>query len=121
MAAEEPKEPAASDDDVVALAIQAIERPERARQVTELDPFERQRHKAGELELELREKYANWLLKGLGAQIFVADLAFFLYAAVGVHWKIDPTTMQIWLGATVVQVIGVVGIIVRYLFPQRNA
>jgi hypothetical protein len=120
VASEEQKEPASSDDDVRALALQAIDRPEQVRQLSQLDPFERQRHRAGELDLALREKYANWLLIGLGSQIAVADLAFYLYAIIGAHWKIATATMDVWLGATVIQVISVVGIVVRYLFPQRS-
>jgi hypothetical protein len=110
-------EPASTDAEVKALARQALAHPERVRQLADLDPFERQRHEAGGLELKLRKKYAEWILYGVGVQLAVADTLFFLYAGLGVGWKLSAATIDVWLGATVVQVIGVVTIVTHSLFP----
>lgn len=66
-------------------------------------------------------KYYGWALLGmLFAQVIAADVIFCLYATHGVHWKIPSTTMNVWLGATVVQVVGVVLVVVHYLFPDQS-
>lgn len=56
----------------------------------------------------------------LGAELSFVNLMFLLYTAAGVHWRIPATTMQVWLGATVVQVVGIVYVVTRYLFPRRD-
>jgi hypothetical protein len=73
-----------------------------------------------EQDIQLKKIYALVLLSGLGIQLVIANAAFFLYGFVGVDWKIDPNVMQVWLAATVVEVVGVVLVVTRYLFPRRN-
>jgi len=51
--------------------------------------------------------------------VFV-DWIFWQYAVNGVDWKIEPVVMNVWLGATVVEVIGITTIVVRHLFPRRD-
>jgi hypothetical protein len=55
----------------------------------------------------------------MAAQILIADGAFYLYGH-AYHWKVPVGAMQVWLGATVVQVIGVVVVIARSLFPNEK-
>jgi len=43
-----------------------------------------------------------------------------LYAAWGVDWDIPAVVISAWLGATVVEVIGVVYAITRSLFPLSD-
>jgi len=68
----------------------------------------------------LKKTYAKWLLRAMAAQIFIADLIFVVYAWAGVHWKVEPSVMQAWLGATVIQIVSVVVVVTRYLFPNRD-
>lgn len=71
-------------------------------------------------DLGLKILYARAGLIALGVQILIADAAFFLYGDIGVHWKIPASVIDVWLGATVVQVVGVVLVITRYLFPRSG-
>ena len=71
-------------------------------------------------DLHLRELYANVLLIALAAQLAVADAVFILYAWLGVDWNISQPIIGAWLGAAVVQVIGVVLVVTRSLFPPRK-
>jgi hypothetical protein len=72
------------------------------------------------LDIELKEAYAYALLIGLGVQILIADAVFVAYAWKGVHWAVTASVMDVWLGATVVEVIGVVYVVTRSLFPRRD-
>jgi hypothetical protein len=69
---------------------------------------------------ELKLSYATWLRRLLAAQVAVADAVFIVYAWAGKHWHLDPAVIDVWLGATVVQVVGVVLVVTRHLFPQRD-
>jgi hypothetical protein len=60
------------------------------------------------------------LLVILAVQIVVADVVFCVFAAVGKHWHLSDGVMQIWLAAAVVEVIGVVAVVTRHLFPRRD-
>ena len=70
-----------------------------------------------EQNIRLRKWYAISVLIALGAQIIAANTIFVLYAAWGAHWKVEVTLMQAWLAATVVQVVGIVLVVTRSLFP----
>lgn len=54
------------------------------------------------------------------AQLIVANTVFVVYAWAGEHRDLDAVVIDVWLGATLVQVIGVVAIVTRYLFPRRD-
>ena len=71
------------------------------------------------LDLRLKGRYGGWLLFLLAAQLVSADVLMFLYSAWGYGWKVPNTVMQAWLGATVVQLIGVVYVVVSHLFPGQ--
>jgi hypothetical protein len=62
----------------------------------------------------------TWLRRLLGAQLAIADIVFVVYAWAGKNWELDSSVIDIWLGATVVQVVGVVLVVTRHLFPQRD-
>lgn len=72
--------------------------------------------RAGEQHLRLRGFYAVYLSVLLAVQLAVADGIFIAYAAWGVHWKLAEPLVGVWLGAAVVQVIGVVLVVAKYLF-----
>jgi len=69
---------------------------------------------------ELKLSYATWLRRLLAVQLAVADVVFVVYAWAGRGWDLQPAVIDVWLGATVVQVVGVVLVITRHLFPQRD-
>jgi len=71
-------------------------------------------------ELELRQTYAGWLLLLLALQLVLANVIFWVYAEVGEHWKLPDGVIQIWLGATVVQMVGIVTVVTVHLFPKRD-
>jgi hypothetical protein len=72
-------------------------------------------------DIRLKRIYALALLVGLGVQVVIVDGVFIAYAWAGVNWNVAEPVMSIWLGATVVNVIGVVLVVTNYLFPQRSA
>jgi hypothetical protein len=72
-----------------------------------------------EQDIALKKTYARWLLVAMSVQIGFANLGFFCYGIAN-EWRIEPVVMQFWLSAAVVQVIGIVYVIARYLFPRRD-
>jgi len=68
----------------------------------------------------LRRTIAKWVSWAIGAQVAIADVAFLTYGFWN-GWKIPGSTMDAWLGATVVQVIAVGLVITRSLFPARES
>lgn len=72
-------------------------------------------------DIELKLSYATWLRRALSAQLLVADGVFVAFAWAGKRWDLGPSEIEIWLGATVVQVVGIVLVVTRHLFPERAA
>jgi hypothetical protein len=69
-------------------------------------------------ELGYGKVYAYGALAAMALQVLIADVAFYLYGH-AYHWRIPVGAIQFWLGAIVVQVIGVVLVIAKSLFPDR--
>ncbi len=69
---------------------------------------------------DLRHKYGNQLLFLLLVQFGVANVVFMIYAFAR-GWKIPDTVMTAYLASMVVQLIGVVMVITRNLFPSRDS
>lgn len=95
---------------------------ERATQLEGLDPHD---HKAlvgldHWQDIQLKRTYAKWLLILVAAQLFVADAVFVTYAWAGENWHLETGVIQVWLAATLVELIGVALVITRYLFPRRD-
>jgi hypothetical protein len=90
-----------------------LDERERVQTMEHRDLFVRQEH-------GLRQSYADWILRILGAQLLVADAVFVAIAWVGRGWDLTPGMTEVWLLATVVQVVGVVAIVTRHLFPNRE-
>lgn len=63
--------------------------------------------------------YAYGALIAMAIQVLIADAAFFIYGYSN-HWRVPSSAIEVWLAAVVVQVIGVVLVIVRSLFPSRD-
>jgi hypothetical protein len=71
-------------------------------------------------DIGLKLLYGWGLLVIMVIQIGLADWVFIRYAQRGVDWNISPTVMEFWLSATVVETIGIVLIVTKYLFPSRS-
>jgi hypothetical protein len=71
-------------------------------------------------DIQLKKTYAKWLLILVAAQLLVADAVFVTYAWAGNGWHLEASVIQVWLGATLVELIGVALVITRYLFPRRD-
>lgn len=68
-------------------------------------------------DLDIGRSYARVLLGALAVQIAIADAAFYVYGFYNA-WNIPVSAIQVWLAATVIEVIGVVAVITRSLFPS---
>ena len=51
----------------------------------------------------------------------VVDVVFVIYAWAGVKWNIPPVAISAWLGALIVQVVGIATIVVKGIFPEESA
>ncbi len=67
-------------------------------------------------EVDLHKRVGNGALGLMIGQVFIADLAFYFYGFWN-DWDIPPAAITTWLAATVIQVIGVVLVITKNLFP----
>jgi hypothetical protein len=63
-----------------------------------------------------RRPYARAILIGLTIQVVIVDAMFAAYAIKGAHWAIPAATMNVWIGAGAIQVVGVVFCVTR-MFP----
>ena len=91
--------------------------------VAEIDRLDPERRAALEdlrQDIGLKKTYAQGLFKLLAAQLAIADAVFVAYAWAGKHWNLPPDVIQVWLAATLVEVVGVVTVVTRYLFPRRD-
>jgi hypothetical protein len=66
-----------------------------------------------------RRIYAFVLLTAMIAQVGVADWFFWRYME-AYQFKVPEQSMSVWIGAAVVQLIGLVVIITKYLFPSKT-
>jgi hypothetical protein len=71
-------------------------------------------------DIGLKKTYAYILLGLLGGQLIAADGVFVTYAQVGADWNLSASVIDVWLGATLVEVVGIVYVVTRYLFPRRD-
>ncbi|MEZ0577300.1 hypothetical protein [Nocardioides sp. MH1] len=69
-------------------------------------------------EHDLRKRVAKYTYVATAVQIGIADAVFVMYAWWGVSWSVPTEAIAAWLGATVIQVIAVLLVITRYLFPD---
>lgn len=105
--------------DVAASA--AVGAPKQgARTIDELEPDQQITLRDREQDTKLKGRYANVLLAMLGVQMLGADVVFVLFAAIGKHWNLSTGVIDVWLAATVVQMVTIVAIVVHYLFPNRD-
>jgi len=122
---------AESDEDLSAAARHSAVTPEAAlKNVRSPRLLRRQPRQAmtdGEIQtanehLKLRLRRGIAIFAGLTAlgQVICADVVFVLYAQRGMHWRLPVSAIEAWLAATVIQVIGIVLVITRSLFPTQK-
>lgn len=97
-----------SDDEAGTLE-QASDATARMQQISEDDAAQT---------VKLKGMLAKSTFGVIGLQLLIADIAFFSYGSSN-DWKIDAEVMMSWLAATVIEVLGVVIIIARHLFPSK--
>lgn len=71
------------------------------------------------LDLTLRRFWAFSLLAVLLGLLSFTEWLFYEYLG-NQHWNVPGSTVDVWLSATVVQLVGLAAIIVHYLFPRRD-
>lgn len=99
----------------------ATARARTGREVDELPPvLKHLPQKDHHQDIKLKRIYAVSLLIALGIQLLIADGVFVAYVWAGENWRVSPDVVNVWMGAAVVQVIGVVIVVTRYLFPRRD-
>lgn len=69
-------------------------------------------------DLGLRKRVGTFALVGVSAELIIANAVFILYAWLGERWKVPTAAINVWLGATVVQIVGILYVITNYLFPK---
>jgi hypothetical protein len=79
------------------------------------------KRKFAEQEYELRKTYARRILLLIFVQFLIADVVFVAFAWAGRDWHLSTAVIDVWLAATVVQVVGIVLVVTRNLFPDRDA
>lgn len=72
------------------------------------------------LDLQLKRQVAYFALVAVAGELLAANTVFILYAWLGRQWDVPTSAIQVWLAATVVQVIGILYVIARYLFSNKN-
>lgn len=72
-----------------------------------------------EQDIKLRKRLASWAIFFVGLQLIASNLFFGFYLW---HNKSDPSqqVMTAWLAASVVEVIGILLVIARSLFPVKS-
>lgn len=73
-----------------------------------------------EQDIKLRRRYATWVLFALAVQLAVVNAVFVTYAWVGEDWRLSSTVISIYFGSTLAEIIGIVAIVMNYLFPPRG-
>ncbi len=90
----------------------------------ELPPSRKERLEGDDLEqsIKLKRIYGLGILLPMLAQLIVVNAVFVIYAAEGYDWHPPQGVVQVWLTATFVQIVSVVVVITRSLFPgEKNS
>jgi hypothetical protein len=90
--------------------------------VKKLPPSRKEELEGDDLEqlIHLKRFYGRWILIMMAAQLIVVNAGFLLYGWIGYHWAPPDGVVQVWLTATFVQIVSVVVVITRSLFPAEK-
>jgi F420-0:gamma-glutamyl ligase-like protein len=87
--------------------------------VTELDRERDANVKDLVQDTELKKRVAHFTMWATAVQLLVADALFLVYCVS--QWRNIPVgAIDVWLGAAVIQVVGLMAIVSHYLFPNRD-
>lgn len=113
---------AAVEDVIQSGATREASLPEGLRHLPERDRAQaiELKRQSAELEHGLKKTYARWILVLLGGQLLLSNAIFIAFAWAGEGWDVSTSVIQVWLAATVVQIVGVVLVVTRHLFPNRD-
>jgi capsid protein len=126
----EPEPPTAPSDEQLHAASAEVREVARAQRAGETDRAEELDELSPERQLSLQDTAQNLALKRAYArnlfslmvvQVIIADGVFVAYAWAGQHWDVPTAAMHAWLAATVVQIVGIVYVVTKHLFPNRDA
>lgn len=70
--------------------------------------------------IKLRDNWSPWLFGMMVVQLAVVD---FIVFSIGIGWidyQSQSVMLNIFVGSTFVQICGLVYVVVKHLFPQRN-
>jgi|GEM_PF-5807632 len=103
-------------------ADELVEQATGIKQAPSDDPDHRRRSAAAadaEQNVLLKNAFARWILSILAGQLLLTNLAFFLFGVFS-GWQVSDAVMLGWMGGTVVEVIGIVLVVVKNLFPSQD-
>lgn len=88
-----------------------------------LPPSRREKLEGDDFEQSIRLKqfYGIGILGLMFLQLMVINATFLLYAGLGYDWAPPSKVMQVWLVVTFAQVVSVVVVITRSLFPGEKS
>lgn len=72
-----------------------------------------------EQDIGLRKNLARWSIGFVGLQLLASNIFFLIYLCAN-KTDMDPQVMIAWLGASVIEVIGILLVIARSLFPVKK-
>lgn len=107
-------------DDKSGHGAQRIAKRARRRRRIELMSSEELATEGRRHDLILRKRIGIFAIVGVSAELITANAVFIAYAWAGQHWKIPTAAINVWLGATVVQIFGILYVITNYLFPKSG-
>jgi hypothetical protein len=91
-------------------------RPKEAQPVYTMDYV---RVLGGKQDLRLRWIFASFGLAAMTAQIVIATIIFFRYGD-AVKWELPDGVIAAYLGSAVAQVVGIVMVMTKSLFPEKK-
>jgi hypothetical protein len=111
----------APEDDPIAGSIEDIGLTD-STPVKTLPPSRKEKLEGDDFEqlIRLKRFYGLGILLLMAAQLIVVNAVFVIYAAVGYGWTPPSGVVQVWLIATFVQIVSVVVVITRSLFPGEK-
>lgn len=113
----------AENRETLADILARLDAEAKPKQVRELPPERKARLEGDDLEelIKLKRFYGRVILLLMALQLIVVNAVFALYACSGYDWRPPEGVVQVWLTATFVQIVSVVYVITRSLFPPERA
>lgn len=110
---------AAGQPETVAQILARIGEAAKPKEVKELPPERKARLEGDDLEelIKLKRFYGRIVLILMALQLIVVNAGFLFYSWKGWGWKPPDGVVQVWLTATFVQIVSVVVVITKSLFP----